>query len=101
MRVSRLDVISRLGLLYGQTVEGPLIVAHEAKAGACMRIVEFATPEVGGDATAAIDAHRPEVVRCKLLLPMHNGCNAVQIQVLEAHCLPHVQTSPVREIDPP
>merc|ERR1719272_30562 len=64
-----------------------------------MGVVELTAAEVRGHATAAIDANRPEVVGCKLAVTVDDWCHTVQVQVLETHCLLHVQTSAVGKVD--
>merc|ERR1719444_84507 len=97
--VRRLDVVSSFRLLHGQTVEGALVIPHEAESRACVWVVELAATEVRGDTAAAIDAHGPEVVGGKLFLSVHDRSHTVQIQILETHGLPHVQTCAIRKVD--
>jgi len=61
-------------------------------------VVEFATTEIRGDPTAAVKPHCPEVVGGKLLFPMDDRCNAVQIKILEAHCFLHVKACAIAEV---
>mmetsp|Transcript_40863 Transcript_40863/g.115584 ORF Transcript_40863/g.115584 Transcript_40863/m.115584 type:complete len:266 (-) Transcript_40863:269-1066(-) len=100
-RMRRLDVVGRLRLLHRKPEEWPLVVAHEPQAGARVRVVKLAAAEVGGDAAAAVHAHGPEVVRRELLLAVDDGRDAIQVQVLEPHRLPHVEAGAVREVHAP
>mmetsp|Transcript_8208 Transcript_8208/g.21740 ORF Transcript_8208/g.21740 Transcript_8208/m.21740 type:complete len:273 (+) Transcript_8208:24-842(+) len=97
----RLDVVCCLGLLHGQPEEGPLVVTHKAEPRTRMGVVELTAAEVGRDPAAAIHTNSPKVVGCELLLAMDDGCDAVQVQVLEAHGFAHVQPRAIRKVDTP